>query len=82
MKMLFKLVVNTFGYGIVLNQYTVLCLESIFRRKKMLVAEKFIQSLAEKYGRHTVYTDGGTWYNEACNVLRQALFTFTIRKKV
>ena len=36
----------------------------------MLVAEKFIRSLVEKYGRHTVYTDGGTWYDEACNILR------------
>ena len=36
----------------------------------MLVAERFIQSLVEKYGRHAVYTDGGTWYDEACNVLR------------
>ena len=27
----------------------------------MLVAEKFIRSLVEKYGRHAVYTDGGTW---------------------
>ena len=27
-------------------------------------------SLVEKYGRHTVYTDGGTWYDEACNILR------------
>ena len=36
----------------------------------MLVAEKFIQSLVENYGKHIVYTDGGTWYDEACNVLR------------
>ena len=36
----------------------------------MLVAEKFIRSLVDKYGKHTVYTDGGTWYHEACNVLR------------
>ena len=35
----------------------------------MLVAEKFIRSLVPKYGRHTVYTDGGTWYTEACNVI-------------
>ena len=36
----------------------------------MLVAEKFIRSLVEKYGKHTVYTDGGTWYDdEACNVI-------------
>ena len=26
----------------------------------MLVAEKFIRSLVSKYGKHTVYTDGGT----------------------
>ena len=35
----------------------------------MRVAEKFIRSLVEKYGKHTVYTDGGTWYDEACNVI-------------
>ena len=42
----------------------------ISEERNMLVAEKFIRSLVEKYGRHTVYTDGGTWYDEACNVLR------------
>ncbi|HET7643028.1 MAG TPA: hypothetical protein VFK40_05940 [Nitrososphaeraceae archaeon] len=35
----------------------------------MFVAEIFIRSLVEKYGKHTVYPDGGTWYDEACNVL-------------
>ncbi len=35
----------------------------------MLVAEKFIRSLVQKYERHTVYTNGGTWYDEACNVI-------------
>ena len=35
----------------------------------MFVAEKFIRSLVEKYGKHTVYTEGGRWYPEACNVL-------------
>jgi transposase-like protein len=34
----------------------------------MLVAEKFIRSLV-KYGKHTVYTDGGTWYDEAYNMI-------------
>ncbi len=42
----------------------------ISEERNMLVAEKFIRSLVEKYGKHTVYTDGGTWYPEACNVLR------------
>jgi transposase-like protein len=41
----------------------------ISEERNMLVAEKFIRSLVEKYGNHTVYTDGGTWYDEACNVL-------------
>ena len=36
----------------------------------MLVAEKFIRSLVEKYREHIVYTDSGTWYDEACNVQR------------
>jgi putative transposase len=42
----------------------------ISEERNMLVAEKFIRSLIEKYGKHVVYTDGGTWYDEACNVLR------------
>jgi putative transposase len=33
---------------------------SISERRNMLVAEKFIRSLVDKYGKHTVYTDGGT----------------------
>ena len=35
----------------------------------MLIAEKFIKSLIDKYGKHTVYTDGGTWYPQACTFL-------------
>jgi putative transposase len=35
----------------------------------MFVAENFIRSLVEKYGKHMVYTDGGTWYPQACNFL-------------
>ena len=38
--------------------------------RNMLVAEKFIRFLVSKYGKHTVYTDGGTWYPEACKILR------------
>ena len=36
----------------------------------MLIAEKFIRSLVSKYGKHTVYTDGGTWYDEVCIKLK------------
>ena len=41
----------------------------ISNERNMLVSEKFIRSLVEKYGKHIVYTDGGTWYHEACNVI-------------
>ncbi|MDR4510201.1 MAG: hypothetical protein MRJ93_00670 [Nitrososphaeraceae archaeon] len=33
------------------------------------VAEKFIRSLVSKYGKHTVYPDGGTWHVVAYNIL-------------
>ena len=42
----------------------------ISEERNMIIAEKFIRSLVSNYGKHTVYTDGGTWYYEACNVLR------------
>jgi putative transposase len=35
----------------------------------MLIAEKFIYSLVKKYGKHTVFTDGGSWYHQACNII-------------
>jgi putative transposase len=42
----------------------------ISEERNMIVAEKFIRSLVEKYGKHIVYTDGGTWYDdEACKVI-------------
>ena len=55
-----------------------ICVEPIHRsvlgihssqERIMFVAENFIRSLVEKYGSHTVYTDGGTWYPQACNFL-------------
>ena len=36
----------------------------------MLVAESFFESLIKLYGKHIVYSDGGSWYPEACNSLR------------
>jgi putative transposase len=35
----------------------------------MCIAENFLRSLISTYGKHTVYTDGGTWYPQACNFL-------------
>ena len=39
----------------------------ISNERNMFVAENFLKSLVDKYGIHTVYTDGGTWYPQACN---------------
>jgi putative transposase len=41
----------------------------ISEERNMFVAENFIRSLVDKYGRHTVYTDGGTWHPQACTFL-------------
>jgi putative transposase len=38
----------------------------ISRHRNMLVAESFLRSLVKLYGRQIVYSDGGTWYPEAC----------------
>ena len=36
----------------------------------MFFAERFIRSLVGKYGKHAGFTVGGTWFDEACNILR------------
>ena len=36
----------------------------ISEERNMVVAEKFIRSIVSMYGKHIVYTDGGTWYDE------------------
>jgi putative transposase len=34
----------------------------ISRHRNMIVVELFLRSLVKLYGRHIVYSDGGTWY--------------------
>ena len=38
----------------------------ISRHRNMIVVEAFLRSLIRIYGKHTVYSDGGSWYPEAC----------------
>ena len=38
--------------------------------RTILIAERFIASLINKYGKHPVSTDGGTWYPQACKFLK------------
>ena len=48
----------------------------------MFAAENFIRSLVTRYGKHAVYTDGGTWYRHACNFLTfETSIIFTFREK-
>ena len=41
-----------------------------FERTMLIVAERFIASLIDKYGKHPISTDGGTWYPQACQFLK------------
>ena len=41
----------------------------ISRHRNMLVAESFLRSLIKIYGKYTAYSDGGSWYPEACSYL-------------
>ena len=35
----------------------------------MFIAENFISSLVDKFGKHTVYSDSGTWNPQVCPFL-------------
>ncbi len=37
--------------------------------RSSMTAEVFLRQLIKRYGRHPVYTDGATWYPEACRSL-------------
>ena len=61
MKLLFRLETSIFGYGFVIEPIDKSVLGIyISEERNMLVAERFNRSLVSKYGKHTVYTDGGT----------------------
>ena len=35
-----------------------------------VAAEHFLQNLINKYGKHQISTDGGTWYSYVCKFLK------------
>ena len=43
---------------------------SISKERNMFVAERFLANLLKEYGKHSVSTDGGTWYPMACRFLK------------
>ena len=42
---------------------------TISKERNMLIAERFLSGLVKVHGKHTVSTDGGTWYPQACRFL-------------
>ena len=36
----------------------------------MFVADRFLSTSIERYGTHSVSSDGGTWYPQACKFLK------------
>jgi putative transposase len=36
----------------------------------MFVAERFLHGVIKAHGQHSVSTDGGTWYPQACRFLK------------
>ncbi|MEZ5368759.1 MAG: DDE-type integrase/transposase/recombinase [Candidatus Nitrosocosmicus sp.] len=44
--------------------------QSITQERNMFVAERFLSSVVNDYGKHPVSTDGGTWYPQACEFLK------------
>lgn len=43
---------------------------SISKERNMFVAERFLYNITKEYGQHSVSTDGGTWYPQACKFLK------------
>ena len=42
----------------------------ISKERNMFVAERFLSQVVNKYGLHSVSSDGGTWYPQACKFLK------------
>ena len=42
----------------------------ISKERNMFVAERFLSHVVNKYGLHSVWSDGGTWYPQACRFLK------------
>ena len=58
------------GCGFVSNQYKNLCLEFIFQKKETCLLQKIsLDHWLKSMEKRIVYTDGGTWYPQACNFL-------------
>ena len=43
---------------------------TISKERNMFVAERFLSHIVKEYGQHSISTDGGTWYPQACKFLK------------
>ena len=41
----------------------------ISKKRNISIAKQFLSTIINKYGKHAVSTDGGTWYPQACKFL-------------
>ncbi len=69
MKLSSRLAVSISGYGFVLNQFIVPCLEYTSQKRETCLLLKSSPELLVRIMVKTVYTDGGPSYQEASNVL-------------
>jgi putative transposase len=71
MKLRLRLVLNISGSGLqsIEPKHRQILQIDLSSERTMLVAERFIASLINKFGKCPVSTDGGTWYPQACKFL-------------
>jgi putative transposase len=43
---------------------------NISKKRNISIAKRFLSHVINKYGLHDVSTDGGTWYSQACKLLK------------
>ena len=53
----------------------------ISESRNILVARQFLHSLTIGYGKHSVYSDGGSWYPEVCKLLNMKHYIHTPLEK-
>ncbi len=55
---------------------------TISKERNMFVAEHFLSDIIQEYGKHSVSTDGGTWYPQACRFLKLKHHIHSPREKI
>ena len=78
------MVLITCGFGLQESESKEILRISVSKERNMLIAEHFISSLTKGYGggKHSISTDGGTWYPQACQFLKLDQHIHSHMKKV